>query len=174
MYAVAQAPNIARSLVFAEGGIGMSGFDPPTPEARELGLEYVQSLNAKLAAGDVDGCAEEFITRVSGPGAWNAIPEPARQSFRDNAWTLPAGFVDGSRWPPFGPNEARRIDLPVLLVGGAKSPARFSSVLDRLEACLPSARRLTIPDAAHPMSKMNPLAFNSGVLSFFGAPSGDA
>jgi pimeloyl-ACP methyl ester carboxylesterase len=174
MYAVADAPDIARSLVVAEGGVGMPGIDPPTPEARKQGEEYVQSLVAKLKRGDIDGCAEEFITRVSGPGAWRAIPEPTRQSIRDNAWTIPAGFIDAQDWPPFGPEEAKGLHLPVLLVGGARSPARFLAVLDRLESFLPNVMRVSIPDAAHPMSRMNPAAFNSAVLSFFEATTGDA
>lgn len=146
--------------------MGMPGLAPTDPAEQERVSGYADAIGKKLAQGDVDGGAEAFITMVSGPGAWQGMPEASRQVLRDNAWTLLASLLDAPRWSAFGPEDARRVELPLLLVGGAKSPAKFGAVLDRAQSCLRHAERVSIPDAAHPMSRMNPSAFNSAVLAF--------
>lgn len=166
MYAVAADPSIAKTLVFAEGGMGMSGFAPSNPGEQEQTAEYVRSVQAKFAEGDIDGGVAAFITRISGPGAWQAMPETARQVLRDNAWTLVAGQLDSARWPDFGCEDTKRLALPVLLVGGANSLARWHLLLDKFQSSLQRAERVVVPNAGHAMSWMNPTAFNAAVLAF--------
>jgi pimeloyl-ACP methyl ester carboxylesterase len=58
------------------------------------------------------------------------------------------------------------LNMPVLLVGGEKSPARYGQVLTVIEPCLKQRERVTIPNASHGMHRMNPDAFNSFVAEF--------
>ena len=146
--------------------MGMSGFAPSDPGEQEQTAEYVRSLRAKFAEGDIDGGVEAFITRISGPGVWQAMPETSRQVLRDNAWTLVAGQLDSARWPALGCEDTKRLTLPVLLVGGANSLPRWHLLLDKFQSCLQRAERVVIPDAGHAMSFMNPAAFNAAVLAF--------
>ena len=146
--------------------MGMSGFAPSNPGEQEQAAEYVRSVSAKFAEGDVDGGLEAFITRISGPDAWQALPETSRQVLRDNAWTLVAGQLDNPRWPAFGCEDTKRLDLPVLIVGGADSLPSWHLLLDKFQSCLQHAERVVIPNAGHAMSLMNPTVFNAAVLTF--------
>jgi pimeloyl-ACP methyl ester carboxylesterase len=56
--------------------------------------------------------------------------------------------------------------MPVLLVGGEKSPARYGQILTVIEPCLKEREGVTIPNASHGMHRMNPIAFNSSVAQF--------
>jgi len=56
--------------------------------------------------------------------------------------------------------------MPVLLVGGERSPARNGEILNVIEPCLKKRGRVTIPNASHAMNRMNPAAFNQAVLQF--------
>jgi pimeloyl-ACP methyl ester carboxylesterase len=56
--------------------------------------------------------------------------------------------------------------MPVLLIGGANSPPLFKTQLAAVQKCIPSATQATIPDAAHPMNRHNPAAFNDVVMKF--------
>jgi pimeloyl-ACP methyl ester carboxylesterase len=56
--------------------------------------------------------------------------------------------------------------MPVLLVGGERSPARYGEILAVIEPCLKKQERVTIPHASHGMYRMNPFAFNASVAQF--------
>jgi pimeloyl-ACP methyl ester carboxylesterase len=56
--------------------------------------------------------------------------------------------------------------MPVLLVSGEKSSRRLVNVVDATQKCLPSAKRVTIPNAAHPMNRQNPAAFDAALVKF--------
>ena len=169
LHAVVADPTIARTLVFAEGGLGMPGFAPSNSSEQEQTAEFARSLRARFADGDIDGGLEAYMARITGPGAWQLIPEDSRQVLRDNAWTLIAGLVDHPRWPTLGCDDTRRLNLRVLIVGGANSLPRWHLLLDKFQSCLQRAERVVIPDATHAMSLMNPAAFNSAVLAFLDA-----
>ena len=169
LYALATDPSIAKTLVFAEGGMGMPGLAPSNPGEEQQSADYARSFRAKFAEGDIDGGLEAFLTLISGPDAWQALPETSRQVLRDNAWTLVAGLVDNPRWPALTCDDIKRLDLPVLIVGGADSLPRWHQLLDRFQFCFQRAERVVIPNATHAMSRMNPSAFNSAVLAFLDA-----
>jgi len=166
LYAVSADPSIAKTLVFAEGGLGMPGFAPSNPSEQEQRAEFVRSFKAKFAEGDIDGGLEAYMTQINGSGAWQAMPETSRQVFRDNAWTLVAGLLDNPRWPVLTCEDTKRLELRVLLVGGADSLPRWHLLLDKFQSCLQRAERVVIPNATHAMSFMNPDAFNAAVLAF--------
>jgi pimeloyl-ACP methyl ester carboxylesterase len=56
--------------------------------------------------------------------------------------------------------------MPVLLIGGALSPAPYPATLDRLQALLPQAQRVKIAGSSHGMNLGNPRAFNQAILDF--------
>jgi hypothetical protein len=67
---------------------------------------------------------------------------------------------------PVNCQELEALNMPVLLVGGEKSPARYGQILTVIEPCLKERERVTIPNASHGMHRMNPIAFNSSVAQF--------
>jgi esterase len=92
------------------------------------------------------------------------MPEPNRQTLRDNAATL-LGQVKEQR-APFSRVDAEAIRAPTLLMAGDRSPASFHHTLDGLETALKDVRRVVIPNASHSSNIDNPQAFERAVLDF--------
>jgi pimeloyl-ACP methyl ester carboxylesterase len=164
LYAARLAPDLIRTLTFAEGGAGMQTFAPEEPALRDLWGRAMQTMAARLASGDVDGGLAGYVDFAVGPGAWDKLPQAVRGFFRDNAWTLAAA----SRYTlsPFSCADALALDLPVLLLGGDSSPPQFGAILDRLQPCLRRAERAVVANASHGMSRSNSAEFNAAVLAF--------
>jgi pimeloyl-ACP methyl ester carboxylesterase len=166
LYATRSAPELVRSLTFAEGGSSMAAFDTDNPATRDAATDWRPLAKEKLKAGETDAALEMFVTRVNGPGAWQSTPEPTRQSLRSNAWTLFAMWDDQPRWPPFSCDDALRLGVPVLLLEGERSPKSFHVILDKIQPCLRRAERRRVMNSSHSMPRMNPGGFTSEVLAF--------
>jgi esterase len=168
LYATRMAPESVRTLTLAEGGGSMAAFSADDPEDGGRAAAF-QAMSQKLSEGDTDGALEAFMTFVGGPGAWKSTPEASRQILRENAWTFLAHEGDRSRWPAFSCDDAKRLDVPVLLLGAEKSPPRFGEILNKLQACLPRSERGQVANSGHPMARVNPTGFNSAVMTFISA-----
>jgi pimeloyl-ACP methyl ester carboxylesterase len=166
LYATRLAPSLVRSLTLAEGGGGMPAFAPEDPALSARREAAVRTMSQKLSSGDIDGGLEVLMTYLNGPGAWTNTPERAKQSLRDNAWTLAVYETDRATWSPFSCDDAKRLQVPMLLLGGERSPPDYASTLDKLQACLSRVERRVIANSAHSMPRMNPDGFNSAVMSF--------
>jgi len=164
LYAARLAPELIRSVTFAEGGSGMHDFAPEEPALRDVRDRVMQTVAARLANGDVDGALAPYLEFVNGPGSWDKLPGSVKGWFRDNAWTLAAA----SRYTlsPFSCADALALDVPVLLVGADSSPPQFRAILDRLQPCLRRSERALISNSSHGMSSINPAEFNATVMAF--------
>jgi pimeloyl-ACP methyl ester carboxylesterase len=121
-----------------------------------------KSVLMRFEQGDIEGGLEFYVDNANGPGTWKRRTEAQQQVSRDNAWTL---VVDDAEWSVTCA-EVGSLAMPVLLMGGAKSPPRLVSVVDATQKCLPTAKRVTIPNAAHPMNRQNPAAFDAALVKF--------
>jgi esterase len=165
-------PTLLRSLILAEPGLILdeAGFGAALQDnaaARTAANERaarVKSVLNRFEAGDIDGGLEIFVDAVSGIGSWKNLSEAQRQIFRDNAWTI-KGMEEEER-RPVNCRELEALNMPVLLAGGEKSPARYGQILIVIEPCLKERERVTIPNASHGMHRMNPAVFNSSVAQF--------
>ena len=166
LYTARLAPELVRSLTFAEGGAGMADFAPEEPAIRDRRVNAYRAMSEALSQGDTERGLEIFIEYVNGPGAWKTTPERSKQSLRDNVWTLAAANEDTASWAPFSCADMKQLKTPVLLLGGESSPPNFGATLDRVQACLTRAERRVIPKSSHSMPRMNPDAFNAAVLAF--------
>lgn len=158
-------PGHIRSLILADPGGELD--ETLRPGAAPVRLDFAtkyREIVARITSGDVDGGLAQMLERLSGKGAWERIPEAGRQMFRDNAGTLRAQISEVR--PPFTRAGAQAIAVPTLLIGGDASPAPYPEILAALERTIADVRRLTIRDAAHPMSAQNPQAFNAAVAAF--------
>lgn len=155
------APELARSLTLADPGFRFE----QEPVQQSFQLDVVQ----KLKAGDLDGALAEFVDTVNGAGTWRQMVSWFKTMVKDNAGTLLSQIheIDHS----FHLERVRKLNCPVLLLGGANSPARYGQRLDILQQVLSNAERATIPLAAHGMNLANPKAFNEQVLQFLNAHS---
>jgi pimeloyl-ACP methyl ester carboxylesterase len=169
LYTTRMAPHLIRSLTIAEGGAGMPAFSADDPAVADRRATAFRTMTAQLSKGDTDGGLKTFMEFVGGPGAWEKTPDPARQVLRDNAWTLAMSEADTASWQPFSCEDVRRINVPVLLLGGDASPATFGATLDKLQSCLAKFQRQVMQKTGHAMPRVNPSGFNSAVLSFIAA-----
>lgn len=156
-------PDLVRKLVVMEpGSFAMLPKPPGTagPDPRPARIKATANLFEK---GDIEGGLEFYIDAVFGAGAWKRRSEEVRQFTRDSAWTVVAMANDIDTVTCA---DLRNMTMPVLLVGSDKGPRIFASILNEVERCLPSNARVTIPNAAHPMNRDNPAAFDRALIDF--------
>ncbi|MFI4979536.1 MAG: alpha/beta fold hydrolase, partial [Nevskiales bacterium] len=150
-------------LVLAEPGLGVGtvsgeqAADLDRSGFRRRALELLQ-------AGNADGALELFIDTVSGGGTWARMVPWLKRMMRDNANTLFGQVAE--TYETVAAATAATLRPPLLLVGGAQSPAPYPAVLEALAALLPGAQRATIASASHAMNLWNAPAFNQALESF--------
>ncbi|MEI2418291.1 alpha/beta hydrolase [Orrella sp. JC864] len=158
------APGRVRRLVLAEPG----GEFGPAGQADAQGQaqfdQWKALLRERLARGETEAAVAEFVDAVSRPGTWRMSPAPFRAMALDNAQTLPGQLADPL--PRYSAQEAASLALPVLLVKGQRSRARFRQTVDALAQALPQARTVEIAGASHGMNLAHPRAFNAAVADF--------
>lgn len=162
------APHAVRSLILADAG-GFDGLLPPTPEGEAMAGQSATMfarLRSDLAAGDVTQALRRFVDDLNGPGAWSRRTPEQRQLLMDNVRTGPAC----AERPAFTREEIASLAMPMLLLTGAGSPARYRPMLDAVRSLNCNASPIvTIADAAHAMHRDNPAQFNAAVRDFIDA-----
>ena len=151
-----QAPELCRSLTLADPGFRFAD-EPETP------VFYADAVR-RLRDGDTEGAIEQFIDTVNGADTWRKMVGWFKDMVRDNTTTLLSQILEANL--PVDPRHAAALSCPVLLIGGAQSPAKYGTRQDRLQRLLPQARRERIALAAHGMNLANPRSFNRTVLTF--------
>lgn len=175
----ARRPDLARALVLTEPpAVTLFVSDPPKPlEIARLLVTRPRTAAAVIAFGARGiGPARKavrakrpeeglriFGEAVLGTDAFRKLTESRWAQARDNL--IVAEFL-GSGFAPVDEAALRRIDKPVLLVNGEKSPALFRCVSARLEELLPHASRVVVPGASHIVHEDNPAAFDAATLGF--------
>ena len=93
--------------------------------------------------------ARLFVEEVAlGPGMWDQLPAPLRETFVTHAQTWLDEQTDPS-WAVLDLDGLSACTVPVLLSRGSTSPPWFSTVLERLAAALPNTQRQTFEGAGH-------------------------
>jgi len=151
-------PQRLRGLILAEPG-GRAGAQAVSPLAQAM-----PQIVAQIEAGTIDEALEHFLRIVDGPRGWSRKPPTFKQMARDNVMTLLGQARE--RRTPIDPAELRGLSVPTLLIGGERSPPAFAAQLDLLQQALPTAQRVSVPRAAHPMNVENATVFNRSVLAF--------
>jgi non-heme chloroperoxidase len=181
-------PELLRSLVLLEPpAFPVLGVNiPPRPaqvirlllRSPRAGMAFIK-FGAKgvgpamkaFASGDDEEAVRVFVTANAGPGGLAALPPEQLRWFVENAGPLKAQLRAG--FPDFGPDDARAIRVPTLLVSGTRTPRHVRAVTDRLEKLIPDVERLDIAGASHGMFATHPAEFNAGVLRFILAHAAD-
>ena len=157
-------PELIRTITIGEGGGNLPAFEAADPASIEKIKRAIERSANTFEQGNVDDGLASFIDEVSGPGAWKAAPEPIRQVFRDNAWTLKGQGNDMS--DPYSCADANRISVPVLLLSGEKSGQLYAKMTAAIESCLKRSDRAVVANAGHPFPRQNPGGFAEAIVTF--------
>jgi pimeloyl-ACP methyl ester carboxylesterase len=163
-------PDLFRSLTVHEPPLlGCLTGEPDLDSLRREVLARQDAVVDRLTAGDLEGGAHLFVDTVAfGPGAWEALPPQARQTFVGNAPTFPSDARD-----PAGMS----VDLaalagfprPVLLTRGEASPPFFRPIMTKLAAALPWAETRTYAEAGHVPHLSHPAEYAATLAAFVAA-----
>lgn len=152
-------PASLRSLTLADPGL-------PLPGGGDERGGFRQRALALIRQGEIEEGLALFVDTVTGPNTWQRMVPWFKEMVRDNVGTL-FGQVD-ERPDALTPAQVGSLTMPVLLIGGALSPAPYPAVLDALAQWLPQAHRVDIVGSSHGMNLGNPRAFNGAIQEFIG------
>ncbi|MBB4868144.1 pimeloyl-ACP methyl ester carboxylesterase [Pseudomonas nitritireducens] len=163
------APQKLLSLTLADPGgdfaddvFSLENIEAPvSPVERN---QFRQQALEMIRAGAVEEGLQLFVDTVSGVGVWSRSSRQFREMATANAMTL-VGQVDDHP-APINHQQLAQLQLPVLLIGGAKSPEPFPRIIQALQATLVDGRSVTIHGASHGMNVIRPASFNRAVLEF--------
>lgn len=121
-------------------------------------VETERPLHAAIAAGRFMEAAELFMTGNGDGDRWVMLPDQARAAMAGQmrlvGASIPGVFHDSGR--QLAPGRLEGLDLPVLLLAGARSPAMFRAVPSALAARLPRAEVHQVPGAGHMLPITHP------------------
>lgn len=114
---------------------------------------------------EIEAWLEGFIAYWNGPGAWQALPEPMRATFRAAAPKVVGEVLTlGEDRTPL--EAYTTLAMPVLLLGSERSTLAADRVLTLLERTIPSVRRVRIAGAGHMGPITHAAAVNAEIASF--------
>jgi pimeloyl-ACP methyl ester carboxylesterase len=144
-------PDLFRLLSCHEPPLwGLLEEDPESQEMLQQGARSLEAVGRRIAQGDHEGAARQFVEEVAfGPGAWEIeLPPESRAIFVQNAPTV-LDELQGSNPLNIEEQALSRLEMPVRLTNGSESPPIFPRVIDRLVELIPRVTRETIEGAAH-------------------------
>jgi pimeloyl-ACP methyl ester carboxylesterase len=140
---------------------------PGAPAAIGIAAAATAAM-AAVDRGELHQAAEVFIDYWMGSGSWAAMPEarrgPVAESMRPIRQWTDAIFAE-----PWSLAELAALRLPVLLLGGAASPASAAELLPMLAAGLPNARLELLPGLGHMAPVTHPDTVNPLIARFLQA-----
>lgn len=121
--------------------------EPPNEALHEATRELSRQFEAAVDGSDPDA-AGLIIDFWGGAGTFAAMPEPVRKYCRETTcanvldWRTDLGFDAGS-------SHYATLNIPVLLVRGARANPAMVAMTEALRQALPDARAEIIPGAGH-------------------------
>jgi pimeloyl-ACP methyl ester carboxylesterase len=160
-------PERVRGAVLCEPPLAPTDDAPPVP------LELLARFDELAATEGGEAAAEHFLRTVLGDAAYERMPRMFQvrskamwRAIRSDSAALGAYRV---RYAELG-----TVDVPVLLLGGARSAAYFRPTLEALAAALGRARLEILAGAGHMMQAEAHRAFAEAVAGFAGEVLGGA
>lgn len=161
-------PDLIRGVVVHEPPLISVAADDPDARVR---LESVQAtigaVSAAVERGDARSAAKQFVEEIAlGPGAWELLPEPLRETMVDSA---PAFVVEQQdpAWADAELGELASISSPLLITGGDASPPWFAPIVAKLADAIGHAEVHTYRGAGHAPHLTNPGDYLAAVTDFF-------
>lgn len=157
-------PELIRSLILAEPAA--SGVLANSPADNTVAKES-QSIRAEMkeafASGDQEIIVRTYADHVA-PGEFKKASPEMRQMLLANVAAFQLDFT--SHRPPFTCDDAKKIETPVLVLSGSRSPNGLQRIAEAVADCIKNAKLVKIPDATHWMQHDHAEAFNHDVMMF--------
>jgi pimeloyl-ACP methyl ester carboxylesterase len=123
-----------------------------TPAGREEGARVdsvLASVRELLEGGELEAGVRMMAEQViMGDGGWDRLPVELRAGMVAAAPTYLGELRDPDA-DRFSAEEAARVDMPVLVTQGDRSPVVYRLMAEQLAAMLPNAQRRTIEGSGH-------------------------
>jgi len=166
LIAALQQPQRVRALVLYEPTLfSLIEADGPAPNEADGIRNAVASAAAALDAGDKTLAAQCFIDYWMGPGSWAATPAERQPAMANST-------VNVRRWAHALMTESTplarfaRLDVPVLLMTGARSTVSAHGVTRRLLGVLPRAEHVEFEQLGHMGPITHPQPVNQTIEAF--------
>ncbi len=165
----ARRPELVRSVIAHEPPLmSVVAGDPEAERLLRDAQASVQSVLSRLARGDIEGGARQFVEEVAlGPGAWEQLPEPLRETMIDSAPAFAAEQRDPD-WASVDPAATASVERPVLLTQGDQSPPWFSGIVSGLAQLIDGAEVRTYSGAGHAPHVTHPDLYLEEVTGYLG------
>jgi pimeloyl-ACP methyl ester carboxylesterase len=163
----ARQPELVRSVIAHEPPLmSLVAEDPDIQPLIGAVQTTIQSVLARLARGDIEGGARQFVEEVAlGPGAWEQLPEPLRETMVATAPAFVAEQRD-ARWSMVDLAELSHLRRPVMLGQGDQSPPWFLGIVAKLAETIEDAEVRTYPAAGHAPHITHPNDYLAAVTDF--------
>jgi pimeloyl-ACP methyl ester carboxylesterase len=141
-------------------------------EAARLEIETIRDETIRLIASGVDESAAEcFLDYWIGPGAWAAVPQPARAGILKGMQKIKAEWKTGFE-PTCLPEQIQTLSMPVLLLTGSQTTSSARGVMQVIRGLLPNAAYVELSGLGHMGPVTHPDAVNREIGNFIAAQDG--
>jgi pimeloyl-ACP methyl ester carboxylesterase len=163
----ARRPELVRRVIAHEPPlISVVADHPEILSQLEAVQATVQEVVARVQLGDALGAARQFVEEVAlGPGAWELLPHPLRETMVDSAPAFVAEQKD-PMWASVEHDELANIECPMVLTQGDESPAWFSPIVAKLAGAIDHAEVHTYRGAGHAPHVTHPGDYLDAVTAF--------
>jgi pimeloyl-ACP methyl ester carboxylesterase len=163
-------PQKVRSLALFEP-VAFAVLDEAADADARASLRLLPDDYRADAEGGDDVWLGHFVDWWNGPGAWTALAEEARTSFRAVGWKLSREVlsIDTDRTPR---STIATIVAPTLLLGGERTPATERRVNEKLAATLPHAQLKVFAEMGHMGPITHAAVVNQAIVAHIQANSG--
>ena len=160
-------PEKVRSLCLYEPVLlGLLNEDAGSTSAFSEILMMSAKVARSLSDGDADRAAARFIDFWSGDGTWESMPEARREKVRARIQKVRADF-DALLADDTTLADLARLDIPVLCLSGARSPAATRRIADLLAITLPRAESRRFEQAGHMGPLTHARTVDASIEKFF-------
>ncbi|MDE9449732.1 alpha/beta hydrolase [Aliiroseovarius sp. Z3] len=159
-------PDRVRSLTMYEPVLFAAAKDHPTFAENSAYMEG--PFADAMRAGDRMEAARLFNVLWGRDAAWQALPMSLREDMAKRIHLIPAGktVTHDDIHGQAAPGALERLDLPVLLMEGARSPAMVAATHDALAARLPNVQRRVFAGAGHMAPISHPAEVGDAISAF--------
>lgn len=154
-------PERVRALMLVEPSIPAL---LPDHGGDRLNME-ARGARQAIAAGDIDGALDSFLRSRLGDDWRRKIGRRRLEEWGHNVLSAPAWTEAVERFDP-GPGLLAAIDVPILLVRGARTLPVYRELTEAVADAVPSAKLVVVPKAGHGVPADNPEAFNELLTAF--------